>query len=168
MDDFVHSPNAQQGFSVTYDLRLLSIPSMNMLMRIADWGNNPYRQDKWVRLNKSCKVVVTAGIRFSMCKAVLKSFFYVCPPVCRTIIATELDQPEEECAVFDIDPNSLQPEHTECEAVGEEVPSEDGCSSSSCCNSADASDSTSASVCNGATNCPEADNDARRKALGNN
>jgi hypothetical protein len=162
MDLFVHCPNAQKGFSVTYDIRQLNVPSMSMIMNVADWGKNPYRQDKWMKLNTSCKVVVSAGIRFSMCKAVLKSFFFVCPPVCRTVLVSELDQPEEEGVIWNAPEGSADMKQDEGEAASEEVASEDEAGSSGG-HSADASESTSATTSNGAPHDLEVDDTLKTK-----
>jgi hypothetical protein len=138
MDAFVNSRNAQQGFSITYDLRKLGIPSMSQIMRVADWGKNSVRQDKWMKLNIACKIVVTAGIRFTMTTAVLKSFFYICPPVCRTVVLTSPDEPEENGTVF------LPPsDPTDRESFLGDSHSDDG-STTSCGCPADASESTTA------------------------
>merc|ERR1719321_2055044 len=108
MDSFVDSANAQNGFSITYDMRQLSVPSMSMVMRVAEWGNEPERQAKWSKLNKACKVVISSGLRFSICKGVLKSFFYVCPPVCRTFLLTDPDEPEATATVFEPSESSFK------------------------------------------------------------
>lgn len=161
MDVFVNSPNAEKGFSITYDLRKLGTPSMSQIMRVADWGKNSVRQDKWLKLNLACKVVVTAGIRFSMTTAVLKSFFYMCPPVCRTTIVTDPDEPEENGIVF------LPPSDAiEKRSAADETRSDDG-SASSCGFSADASESTavSATAANGALKIMEANVDVEQDEL---
>lgn len=101
MDDFTNSSNAETGFSMTYDLRYLRAPSMNMIKRVAEWGNDPCRQKTWQRLNKCCKVVISPGLRFTALKGILNSFFYVCPPVTRTFLLTDPDEPEENAIVFD-------------------------------------------------------------------
>lgn len=142
MDDFVSSANAQQGFSITYDLRRLGVPSMSMLMQVAEWGNQSERQAAWNRLNKSCKVVISSGLRFSLCKGILKSFFYMCPPVCRTFLLTDPDESEATATVFDpVDPCSKHEQDSQSEEP--ETHSDDG--GSSCGNSADVSESTAAS-----------------------
>mmetsp|Transcript_51574 Transcript_51574/g.95070 ORF Transcript_51574/g.95070 Transcript_51574/m.95070 type:complete len:516 (-) Transcript_51574:98-1645(-) len=101
MDDFTNSSNAETGFSMTYDLRHLRAPSMSMIKRVAEWGNDPCRQKTWQRLNKCCKVVISPGLRFTALKGILNSFFYVCPPVTRTFLLTDPDEPEENAIVFD-------------------------------------------------------------------
>lgn len=101
MDHFVSSRNAAKGFSITYDLRMLRMPSMSMVTAVAEWGNQPERQEKWERLNTVCKVVVSSGLRYSLCQGVLTSFFFVCPPVCRTFLLTDPDEPEEHAVVFE-------------------------------------------------------------------
>mmetsp|Transcript_164060 Transcript_164060/g.526089 ORF Transcript_164060/g.526089 Transcript_164060/m.526089 type:complete len:214 (-) Transcript_164060:401-1042(-) len=101
MDAFVDSSNAARGFAITYDLRALRSPSINMVMRVAEWGGHPEREAKWKELNRACKVVVNAGLRFTMCRGVLTTFFFVCPPIVRTYLLTDPDQPEEEAVVFE-------------------------------------------------------------------
>jgi len=101
MDVFVHSSLAAKGFTMTYDLRNLRTPSMNMVTRVAGWGSEPQRQEIWERLNTACKVVVNAGLRFKLCQGLLSTFFYVCPPVCRTYLLTDPFECEETAVAFD-------------------------------------------------------------------
>lgn len=147
MDNFVDSKNAQKGYAITYDLRRLSVPSMKMVMCVAEWGNQPERQAKWTKLNTACKVVINPGFRFTMAKGVLKSFFYICPPVCRTFLLTDPDEPENTALVFH--PPAQASLKEEEDSQTDEIRSDDG--GSSCGNSADASDTTSASACISAT-----------------
>lgn len=157
MDAFVNSAEAQQGFSITYDLRELKIPSVSEIMRVAEWGNEPNRQDKWLKLNTSCRVVVAPGFKFSMCKAVLKSFFFICPPVCTTYLLSDPDEPEDKAAAFHPRENfGAEQNHSEdCADEDPEANSDDG-GNSSCGHSADASETTSASTCSGANGEDEA------------
>lgn len=155
MDEFVNSADAQHGFSMTYDFRCLPLSpwspqSMSTIMRIAEWGNEPSRQTKWTRLNTSCKVVVPSGVTFSMCKGVLQSFFFICPPVCRTYLLTDPDEPEESATIFLPQGNaSLEQKCGEDCDEDAEAHSDDG--GNSCCgHSADTSETTSASACGGA------------------
>jgi hypothetical protein len=142
MDNFVNSHSAQRGFSITYDLRRLGIPSMSMVMRVAEWGNQPERQAKWTRLNKACKVVVSSGLKFSVCKGVLKSFFYICPPVCRTFLLTDLHEPDDKATIFEPLASKNSSEE-DSQSEDPEANSDDGCSS--CGRSVDTSETTSAS-----------------------
>lgn len=144
MDDFINCPNAQQGYSITYDLRKLSIPSMNMVMRVADWGKEPKRQAKWTKLNTSCKIVVNSGFRFSICKGVIKSFFYMCPPVCRTFLLTDPDESEATAVTFEPKAGSQTQIEEDAQSEQAEVLSDDGLGS--CGEGAGASDSTSTSA----------------------
>lgn len=100
MDQYLEQPDAQKGFCITYDLRALRAPSMSMVMRIAEWGKHPYRQQTWQKLNRMCKVVVPSGMWFTMAKKGLSTFFYMCPPVCDTYLLWDLDQPKTEGAYF--------------------------------------------------------------------
>lgn len=100
LDRFVDSEDAASGFSITYDFRMMRMPSMSMVTRIAEWGGEPHRQAKWERLNLACKVVVTSGSRYALCKGILAAFFLVCPPVCPTYLLTDPDEPEESSTVF--------------------------------------------------------------------
>lgn len=127
-----------------YDLRQLSMPSMKMVMRVAEWGKLPQRQAKWSKLNKSCKIVVNPGMRFSVCKGALKSFFYICPAVCRTFLLTDPDESEETAIVFE--PTATSLDHTDEDSQSDhgESLSDDGHSSFGRCGSA--SETTSASV----------------------
>merc|ERR1719323_572152 len=100
MDAFVDSENAACGFSITYDLRALHAPSLSMVTRVAEWGGDPVRQEKWERLNHTCKVVVSSGIKYTLCKTMLSTFFFLCPPVCRTFLLTDPDEAEETAVVF--------------------------------------------------------------------
>merc|ERR1719369_2489375 len=94
MDAFVDGPLAQSGFSISYDLREMSIASMSVVTRIAEWGAQPERKEKWERLNRACRVIVPGGLLYAVCKGVLSTFFFVCPPVVRTLLLTDPDQPE--------------------------------------------------------------------------
>jgi len=159
MDDFVNSANAQQGYSITYDLRSLSIPSMTMVMRVAEWGNEPGRQAKWNRLNTSCKVVVASGFRFSICKGVLKSFFYVCPPVCQTFLLTDPDEPEDTALSFGPPVAPTDKQEEEDSAHSDDGGSSEQSDSAHSGQSADASETTSASS---ASACSEEAADVRQ------
>lgn len=140
MDDFVDSANAQNGYGITYDLRNINVPTMGMIMRVADWGKQADRQGKWTRLNTSCKIVVSAGLKFAICRGVLKSFFFVCPPVCQTFLLTDPDEPEASATVFyPTDSNPVPEESSHSDEA--EISSDDGS-----LNSADASETTSASA----------------------
>jgi hypothetical protein len=134
MDEFIDSHNAQNGYGITYDLRHINVPSMSMIMRVADWGKQADRQGKWTKLNTSCKIVVSPGLKFSICKGLLKSFFFICPPVTQTYLLTHPDEPEDTATIFS-PAGASDPE--ESAAVSDL--DEDG---SSCGNSADASEST--------------------------
>lgn len=107
MDAFVFSERAAKGFSITYDMRALRTPSMALVTRVAEWGGEPTRQKMWERLNVACKVVVNAGVRYTLCKGVLCTFFYICPPVCRTFLLTDPDQDEDAATVFEPVPKNL-------------------------------------------------------------
>lgn len=95
MDRFTASANARPGFSITYDLRGLRNPSMQMVLAVAEWGTDPQRKETWETLNQACKVVVNPGFRFSACKGVLTTFFFVCPPIVRTFLLTDPDESED-------------------------------------------------------------------------
>lgn len=100
MDAFVSSSNAAGGFCITYDLRALRMPSLSMLKRVADWGAEPERELVWKKLNQACKIVVSPGIRYTLAKGVLTTFFAMCPPIVRTFLMTELDEPEDNATLF--------------------------------------------------------------------
>jgi len=101
MDAFAWSPNASKGFAITYDLRALRQPPMSMISRIAEWGGAPERKARWEKYNLVCKVVINGGLRYGFCKGILSTFFLVCPPVCRTYLLTDPDEPEESATVFE-------------------------------------------------------------------
>jgi len=101
MDAFTLSSNAQEGFSITYDVRMMRSPSMQMVTTVAEWGAAPVRQKRWERLNHSCKIIITAGLRFTLAKGVLTTFFLMCPPVTRTYLMWDPDQPLETAALFE-------------------------------------------------------------------
>eukprot|EP00440_Ansanella_granifera_P059598 gb/GFBE01064594.1/.p1 GENE.gb/GFBE01064594.1/~~gb/GFBE01064594.1/.p1 ORF type:complete len:402 (+),score=60.72 gb/GFBE01064594.1/:1-1206(+) len=101
MDAFTLSEKAQTGFSIMYDLRSLRAASMNLVTRIAEWGAEPSRQKRWETLNHSCKVVISAGLKYTLAKGILTTFFLICPPVCRTYLMTEPDQPLDLATVFE-------------------------------------------------------------------
>lgn len=46
MDAFTLSSNAQEGFSITYDVRMMRSPSMQMVTTVAEWGAAPVRQKR--------------------------------------------------------------------------------------------------------------------------
>eukprot|EP00933_Yihiella_yeosuensis_P040180 TRINITY_DN34414_c0_g1_i1.p1 TRINITY_DN34414_c0_g1~~TRINITY_DN34414_c0_g1_i1.p1 ORF type:complete len:406 (-),score=72.04 TRINITY_DN34414_c0_g1_i1:74-1291(-) len=101
MDAFVFSERAEKGYSITYDLRALRSPPMHLVTRIGEWGAEPVRQKTWESLNTSCKVCINQGLKFTMAKGILTTFFYICPPVCKTLLLTDPDQTEETgAAVF--------------------------------------------------------------------
>jgi len=91
MDEFTASPNAANGFCIIYDLREMRIPSMTMVMRVAEWGGEPARKETWERKNQVCKIVLNPGLKFSILVGILTSFFYACPPVCRTFVMHSLE-----------------------------------------------------------------------------
>jgi hypothetical protein len=102
MDEFTSSSNVANGFCIIYDLRDMRIPSMTMVMKLAEWGNEPSRKESWERLNKACKIIMNPGLKFSICIGILTSLFYACPPVCRTTLMTSLD--DEDAVVFEPPP----------------------------------------------------------------
>ncbi|CAE6933184.1 unnamed protein product [Symbiodinium microadriaticum] len=101
MDAFTLSPSAERGFSIMYDMRTLRAPSMQMVTTVAEWGAHPVRQKRWEQLNTSCKVIITAGLRFTLAKGILSTFFLLCPPVTRTYLMYEPDQPLESAVLFE-------------------------------------------------------------------
>ncbi|CAK9117541.1 unnamed protein product [Durusdinium trenchii] len=101
MDAFTLSDKAQQGFSIMYDVRSMRSPSMQMVTTVAEWGAAPVRQKRWERLNHSCKIIITAGLRFTLAKGVLTTFFLMCPPVTRTYLMWDPDQALDTAALFE-------------------------------------------------------------------
>jgi len=101
MDAFTLSEKAQEGFSITYDVRMMRSPSMQMVTTVAEWGAAPVRQKRWERLNHSCKIIITAGLRFTLAKGVLTTFFLMCPAVTRTYLMWDPDQPLDTAALFE-------------------------------------------------------------------
>jgi len=101
IDGFSKHEHAKEGFAITYDLRGLQLPSMNVVMAIAKWGDDPERVKRWKLLNYACKVVLSAGITFSLAKGVLSTFFLACPPVCRTYLLTDPDEPDDGAYFFE-------------------------------------------------------------------
>lgn len=106
MDGFLETDSAKNGFSITWDMRALRRPSIDVIRRVAEWGKQPKRQEAWARLNKVCKVVVPSGFVFTLAKGILATFFFACPPVCDTYLITDPEQPEEEGAYFSPPPAS--------------------------------------------------------------
>ncbi|CAE7423192.1 unnamed protein product [Symbiodinium natans] len=100
IDRFLGYEGVQNGFSIVYDMRFLRVPSMKIVMRLAEWGRDPARTETFQRMNKACKVVVTEGLRTRLAKGILTTFFFVCPPVCDTYLLTAADQPESEGVYF--------------------------------------------------------------------
>lgn len=100
VDVFTKSPACEAGFSMTYDLRQLRIPSMSIVTRLAEWGGEPERRELWETKNKVCKIVMGPGIKFSIAKGILASFFLVLPPVCTTYLLTDPDEDEANACVF--------------------------------------------------------------------
>eukprot|EP00930_Biecheleria_cincta_P048080 TRINITY_DN33445_c0_g1_i1.p1 TRINITY_DN33445_c0_g1~~TRINITY_DN33445_c0_g1_i1.p1 ORF type:complete len:414 (-),score=81.91 TRINITY_DN33445_c0_g1_i1:38-1279(-) len=100
MDAFSHSSSAEQGFSIMYDLRSLRSPSMQMVTKVAEWGSEPSRQKLWERLNHSCKIVISAGLKYTLAKGILTTFFLICPPVCRTYLLSDPDEPLQDATLF--------------------------------------------------------------------
>eukprot|EP00747_Dinoflagellata_sp_TGD_P183504 gnl/TRDRNA2_/TRDRNA2_38422_c0_seq1.p1 gnl/TRDRNA2_/TRDRNA2_38422_c0~~gnl/TRDRNA2_/TRDRNA2_38422_c0_seq1.p1 ORF type:complete len:680 (+),score=121.65 gnl/TRDRNA2_/TRDRNA2_38422_c0_seq1:171-2042(+) len=102
VDAFTSTDYAATGFSVTFDLRGLRTPSMSMVTRLAEWGSEPERKAFWEKHNVSSKIVINPGVRFHLCKGVLSTFFFVCPPVCRTYLLSDPDESEETACIFDV------------------------------------------------------------------
>lgn len=100
MDKFVWSEIASKGFCICYDLRQLKTPSMAIITRVAEWGKVPERKFMWEKLNSGCKIVVGAGLMFTMAKPILSTLFYLCPPVCPTFLLTDADEPEENAVCY--------------------------------------------------------------------
>merc|ERR1719265_1440047 len=71
-----------------------------MITRVAEWGKVPERKRMWEKLNCACKVVVGAGLMFTMAKPILSTFFYLCPPVSPTFLLTDADEPEENAVCY--------------------------------------------------------------------
>lgn len=101
LDMFIDSENGKDGFSITYDMRELRTPSLAMFTCLAEWGTQPERQGKWESRNLVSKVVVDPGMRFALAKTALTTFFYICPPVCRTMLISDPDAADEDGVIFD-------------------------------------------------------------------
>jgi len=101
LDKFSRTAHAQRGFAICFDLRSLSVPPMSLIKEVADWGNEKARVQRWNRLNFACKVVVRSGVTFAMAKGILHTYFYACPPVCRTYLLTDPDEAEEAACYYD-------------------------------------------------------------------
>ncbi|OLP98182.1 hypothetical protein AK812_SmicGene19406 [Symbiodinium microadriaticum] len=82
IDRFLEFEGVKNGFSMVYDMRFLRVPSMKIVMRLAEWGRDPARTETFQRMNKACKVVVSEGLKARLAKGILTTFFFVCPPVC--------------------------------------------------------------------------------------
>jgi len=101
LDAFMATKFSKEGFSICYDIRQMRRPKVDIVRRIAAWGREPAREQAWKTHNKACKVVVTPGLMFTLCKTMLKAFFKACPPVVRTYLLTDPDQPEQGSVYFD-------------------------------------------------------------------
>lgn len=127
MDRFSRICNVKNvNFTTTYDFRELSMPPLKMVKKLAEWGNEPERAERWTRLNNACKVVVGSGFVYVLSKSILNTYFYACPPVCRTYILTDPDEPEEGAFFFDPAPKKGSQEGDEPSqeaAVEEAAPS---------------------------------------------
>lgn len=74
----------------------------------------------WEELNHSCKIIITAGLRFTLAKGVLSTFFLMClgcgvhfchlvaavakcrcPPVTKTYLMSDPDQPLDSAVLFE-------------------------------------------------------------------
>merc|ERR550532_2401798 len=86
---------------MTYDFKALKAPSLNILKRVTAWGAEPERQARWLKHNKLCKVIIPSGYRFLACRAIMNLFFQIIPPVTRTLLVTDPDEPEANAVVFD-------------------------------------------------------------------
>lgn len=104
IDNWTQTPAAASGFGVTYDLRALPAPSIALLQKLAAWGAHPDREVKWKALNRACKVVINSGVRFTVCRGILNTFFWVCPPIVHTYLLTDPDEPEDTACVFEPGP----------------------------------------------------------------
>lgn len=108
LDDFLQCLQAQGGFTAHFDLRALPLPSLATVCHLAIWGADAARRERWQRLCVSCVVVVGPGLAFLLAKGLLSKFFSLCPPVCRTLLLREPDEPPS--SAFFFDPGPVGPE----------------------------------------------------------
>eukprot|EP00930_Biecheleria_cincta_P028066 TRINITY_DN19583_c0_g1_i1.p1 TRINITY_DN19583_c0_g1~~TRINITY_DN19583_c0_g1_i1.p1 ORF type:complete len:319 (+),score=48.15 TRINITY_DN19583_c0_g1_i1:37-957(+) len=101
MDAFTESSSAEGGFSVTYDLRSFGMPTMALVIRVANWGTEPHRRQRWEASNTACQLVISQGWRLYVAKGFLTTFFSICAPTCRTALLTVEDGVETEEAVWE-------------------------------------------------------------------
>uniref|UniRef100_A0A7S0ZY34 Uncharacterized protein n=1 Tax=Noctiluca scintillans TaxID=2966 RepID=A0A7S0ZY34_NOCSC len=109
VDAFVASDMSKNGFGITYDFRALRLPSMNMIMRVGEWGSLPERKTVWEVKNLTSSVVVSSGMAFAMSKAALVGFFYICPPIVRTYLLFDPSEDRETACFFDPLPKETCP-----------------------------------------------------------
>merc|ERR1712136_598770 len=109
VDAFVASDMSKNGFGITYDFRALRLPSMNMIMRVGEWGSLPERKSAWEVKNLTSSVVVSSGMAFAMSKAALVGFFYICPPIVRTYLLFDPSEDKETACFFDPLPKQTCP-----------------------------------------------------------
>lgn len=102
VDTFTKSSSAERGFSISYDLRSFGIPTMALIVRVATWGMELDRRQRWEALNTSCQLVISPGWRLSVAKGLLTTFFGLCAPTCRTVLLTEENGVETEAAVWEL------------------------------------------------------------------
>jgi len=85
------SEQVANGFKLTYDLRALRIPRINLVIAIAKWASMPERQDKFNNLCLACSVCVSEGSKCRVAKLGMTAFFKCCPPTCTTYLVTDPD-----------------------------------------------------------------------------
>lgn len=101
IDRFTRSQNAVNGWKITYDLRCLRIPSMSLVQRLAEWGAEDVRKERFEKLHKETKIVLSSGIKFAISKSILCAFFTMSPPVSKTFLVTDPDEDESNATFFE-------------------------------------------------------------------
>lgn len=110
INEVLFSKEAARGFGLTYDLRHLKHPSVNMLLTIARWAAEPERQHVFKTRCVASSTCVPAGWRFVATRAAMSAFFMVTPPTCKTYLLTDFDREKAEVQIFEPPANDQQAE----------------------------------------------------------
>jgi hypothetical protein len=88
-------------YNLTYDFRAMKMPTVNFVVRLGAFGNEPDMLKIISQRCSACKVILLPGTKFKMMKAALATFFKIMPPVCRTYLLTEGGELAPDAVVFD-------------------------------------------------------------------
>jgi hypothetical protein len=74
---------------------------LNFVVKFASFGTEPEIFEISERRCKTCKVILTPGMKFNMLTVTIAAFFKLMPPVCRTFLDTQDGPPGPNAIFFD-------------------------------------------------------------------